>query len=935
MHDRSRSFVTVMSLYALVGGVVSILGWMLDVRAFSSWDGDIVIQPNAALAAGVGAVGLMLLVRGLRRPAFVLGIALALIGASALVQHTTNVFFPTLNTALMFGRNWGNNLVVAPGLMGLPSSVCWTAIGAALAGGAADRRARWIMPPIGIATFLIALLSVTGYLYGSDRLMALPRITAIALQTATFIIAVSLALIGAAAEYPPARWMLSRGTIGAVARRTLTLVVLLPLTLGWLRLIGEERGFYDARFGIAILAMAMVVALLAIVGWAIHTISRHEAALRASERDLSDTLETIGDGFVALDRDWRYRYVNATAGRIIGVDPSALRGLRIWDVVDEAEHPTVSANLRRAATEHVNVEFESYDAATQRWFTSSVFPVEDGGVTVYWRDITERKQTRLQLEADQRAMARLQALATRLVPAGDLHELLGEIVAATAELTGAAKASVLLWDPLTQQLSVGAHQGYGAAFAAQFLNGSLAPPIISPTEPGRAIVEDIEKDPTFAATPLARAMLADGIRAIQATLLRDRNGRVVGRLSSHFSQPCRPSERELRYVDLLARMAADVIERDQIEQRLREANRHKDAFIATLAHELRGPLAPMTNSLELLRRAGHDASIAEKARDILKRQLLQLTRLVDDLVDVSRISRDKLELRKQRVDFASIVDQAVESCAPLASALGHRVSVTLEPQPIQLDADAARLVQVFGNLLNNALKYTPPNGHVAVRAERDGNELSIRVKDDGVGIAREDLAGVFDIFAQAGRSTEQQHGGLGIGLYLVKRIVEMHGGCVEAHSDGVGRGSEFVVRLPMLGDVAARQPSTANGSASPPPSHSRRFLVVDDNRDSVSSLQALLELNGNQIRIAHDGLEALSVAEAFRPDVVLLDIGLPNLNGYDTCKRMREQDWGKTPVIVAVTGWGQPDDRRRSSAAGFDHHLVKPVEYSTLMNLLG
>jgi CheY-like chemotaxis protein len=366
---------------------------------------------------------------------------------------------------------------------------------------------------------------------------------------------------------------------------------------------------------------------------------------------------------------------------------------------------------------------------------------------------------------------------------------------------------------------------------------------------------------------------------------------------------------------------------------LRDADRRKDEFLATLAHELRGPLAPVMNSLELLDRGGDDAAVARRARDILRRQLSHMVRLVDDLLDVGRISRDKIELRKQRVELRAVVAHAVESCNPLVHSLGHELTIALPPEPIFLEADEARLTQIVGNLLNNACKYTPAPGRIALAAARDGGDVVLRVTDTGIGIPHDQLASVFDLFSQLGRSVEQQHGGLGIGLYLVRRLVELHGGSVEARSDGAEQGSEFIVRLPRLPDAAAvARPASATHAPHAP---ARRFLVVDDNVDTATSLEILLSIHGHETRIAHDGMDALAAAERWHPDVALLDIGLPQLNGYEVCRRMRERPWGKKVVMVALTGWGQERDRQQSQDAGFDLHLVKPVTFSALMELLG
>ncbi len=385
-------------------------------------------------------------------------------------------------------------------------------------------------------------------------------------------------------------------------------------------------------------------------------------------------------------------------------------------------------------------------------------------------------------------------------------------------------------------------------------------------------------------------------------------------------------------------LVRDITERKRAEKQvygllieLKDADRRKDEFLATLAHELRGPLAPLGNMLEIMKRADGNGDLLEKARSTMERQLGQLVRLVDDLIDVSRITRNKIELRKERVELASIIHQSVEACRPLAECASLEVNVALPPQPIYTHADPARLAQVFSNLLNNACKYTEPGGKIWLTAERQGSYVVVKVKDTGLGIPPDKLGSVFEMFTQINRTLERSQGGLGIGLTLVKRLVEMHDGTVTAHSEGVGKGSEFVVRLPILIEQPkheGRRPATV--TAAPP----RRILVVDDNVDAASSLAMLLKMTGNETQAAHDGLEALEATERFRPDVVLLDIGLPKLNGYEVCRRIREQPWGKNIVMVALTGWGQEEDRRKSTEAGFNAHMVKPVDYAALTALL-
>jgi PAS domain S-box-containing protein len=376
----------------------------------------------------------------------------------------------------------------------------------------------------------------------------------------------------------------------------------------------------------------------------------------------------------------------------------------------------------------------------------------------------------------------------------------------------------------------------------------------------------------------------------------------------------------------------DIHDLKHAEEALLSADRRKDEFLATLAHELRNPLAPIRNSLEILKRAEGDPGSTQEARRTMERQLSHMERLIDDLLDISRITRNRLELRMQTVELASVVHHALEACRPLAEAFGHEVAVSLPPDPIYLNGDPVRLAQVFGNLLSNSCKYTDPGGRIWLSAAREGSEVVVSVKDDGIGIPPDMLPHVFEMFTQVDRTLERSRGGLGIGLTLVKELVERHDGSVEPSSAGPGQGSEFVVRLPIL--LERPEAGIPPPPPSRPPALSLRILVVDDNQDSAESLALLLRLTGHETELAYDGLAAVEAAERFQPDVVLLDIGLPKLNGFDACRRIREQPWGKRMVVVALTGWGQDEDRRKSKDAGFDSHLVKPVDHAALIELL-
>ncbi|HZM33079.1 MAG TPA: ATP-binding protein [Burkholderiales bacterium] len=377
-------------------------------------------------------------------------------------------------------------------------------------------------------------------------------------------------------------------------------------------------------------------------------------------------------------------------------------------------------------------------------------------------------------------------------------------------------------------------------------------------------------------------------------------------------------------------VSVDIHDAWDARQALEEADRRKDEFLATLAHELRNPLAPIRNALQLLQLRPAEDPTMRAAQEILERQVTHMVRLIDDLLDVSRITRGKLELRREPVELSRIVEQAIETSRPH---IAQQLTVALPSDPVRLDADPVRLAQVLANLLNNAAKFTPRSGRIDLTAALEGGTVVIRVRDNGVGIAPEQLPNLFRIFSQAEPALERSKGGLGIGLSLARSLVELHDGAIEARSEGPGKGAEFIVRLPVLAlpDPAALPPQP------PRPAYSgavRRVLVVDDVPDNVDSLAALLRNDGNIVETAADGLEAVAKAERFKPDLILLDLGLPNLNGFEACQLIRRKPWGKGIVIVALTGWGQDEDRRRSLGAGFDAHLVKPVPYGALREVL-
>ena len=368
------------------------------------------------------------------------------------------------------------------------------------------------------------------------------------------------------------------------------------------------------------------------------------------------------------------------------------------------------------------------------------------------------------------------------------------------------------------------------------------------------------------------------------------------------------------------------------EQGLREADRRKDEFLATLAHELRNPLAPIRNGLQILRLAGTDPVAAAHVQEMLERQVSHLVRLVDDLMEVARVTRGRIELRREPVDLGAMLRSAVETSRPLIEAARHELTVDLPAEPVTLMADSVRLAQIVANLLNNAAKYTEDGGRIALSGRREGDHAVISVRDSGVGIPIEVLPRVFDLFAQADRSYHRAQGGLGIGLTLVRTLVELHGGTVAAKSDGVGRGSEFIVRLPLGVELGSSRHGQRDQAASVFASH--HFLVVDDSRDAAHSLKLLLESLGAEVRTAADGPAALDELETYRPSVMLLDIGMPGMDGLEVARRVRQRLGSRELTVIALSGWGQDQDRRRSREAGIDYHMVKPVDLDELGRLL-
>ena len=558
------------------------------------------------------------------------------------------------------------------------------------------------------------------------------------------------------------------------------------------------------------------------------------------------------------------------------------------------------------------------------------------------QEIDRRVRIEDELAQQVASLTQLHDLAMRLGGMNELAPALQAILDTAVEGQDANFGLVWQQDPQTGALVVRASRGFDEK-ALQFFQRVMPGPGGGAAgnafaNQRRWIIEDVDIDPGF--EPFRSGARDAGFRSVHSTPIVTRSGELLGAISVHFANKPRPSSRDMQVADVCARHAADMIEsvRNQealreSERELRELDQRKDEFLATLAHELRNPLAPLRNGLEVLRLAGSNPQTAEKARGMMERQLVQMVRLVDDLLDVSRVSRGKIELRREDVELATVLRSAIETSQPLIDDRGHELRTSIPAEGIRVNADVTRLSQVFWNLLNNAAKYTEPGGIIELAVQPADGEVEIAVRDNGIGIPRDMQSQVFDIFTQVDRTLEKSQGGLGIGLSIAKRLVEMHGGSIAVKSDGYARGTEFVVRLPArLSAAPPRVEPPAQGASVP--RGGRRVLIAEDNTDSAITLAILLEAAGNEVRVAHDGAAAIEIAAEFAPEVVLLDIGMPRLNGYDACRVIRAQPACAGAFIVALTGWGQLEDRRRAESVGFDCHLVKPVEPAALEQLI-
>lgn len=907
----------ILGILVFLGGELSLLGWLLDKPALMDWTGrGIVIKPNTA--AALSLLGLSIAVNQMTSKGrwvvrFAAGLA-ALIGALTVFQYVTGLNLGI--DTLLFHEAPGALATTAPGRMGPPAANSLLILGSAVALLTGSARQRLWAVRLSLIATIIALLSVAGYLYGATAMFAVATVTGIAFQTAIMLLALGLATILSVTERDPTRTLTEDSVTGLLALRLIPFVLVVPLVLGKLRLVGEQFQLYDTAFGTAIRSVVEVILFCLFGLFTFRSVRDNEAARQAAEAALAAeqartrqaTLESearlqalltqLPMGVGLTDRTGRCLVQSDMFARFVddsipSQDKSQQGRWKGWwpdgRPVEPHEWPGAKALLGIPDT--VGNDFLFTDSqGNEIWTKVTATPFLDSagnvlGAISMIQDIDSLKRAELALRQSETLFRTLGEAMPDLLWMSDAK---GEPVyenPAWMSYTGLSHDALI--DRGWQDIN---HPDDAQMFAEAWGSAMRS-------ERGFALE--------------ARARRHDGVYrwfVFRTVPIRDDSDQVVKWLGT----------------------ATDVHDRRMAEQELQLSDRRKDVFLAMLAHELRNPLAPIANSIELLKLSPLSEERAGLPLKTMERQLSQLTRLVDDLMDIGRINNDKLELRRDYVSLNSILEGSIEASLPMAQAGQVSITTDFKAPDLMMHVDEARLTQVLGNLLHNSCKFTPPGGSVTLSTALENRQLVIRVKDNGDGIEPHLLETVFDMFTQVSGNAVSK-GGLGIGLTLVKRLVEMHGGTIEASSDGTGRGSEFTIRMELPVEVARKAAVVEPAKESTSP---LRILVVDDNVDAATSLALLLALDGHDTRTVHDGRSALKEGAAFEPHVVLMDIGLPEMSGLEACAQMRIEPWGKDIMIVAISGWGQREDIERSISAGFDQHLVKPVETSRIRELL-
>jgi two-component system CheB/CheR fusion protein len=876
-----------------------------------------------------------------------------------------------------------------PNRIGTPASFGIVLLGFALL-IVSRRDSRWLRAAqaMALGVTLIGLLTTVGHVYDAQWLYGVARLTAIAWPTATSLLLLGL---GVACARPSQGFMsqvTSADPGGAMIRRLLLPVLLLPVALGWLRLLGERSRVFDAAMGTALVMVLLVVVLAWVTYLVARGGSRSSAQLERQRETLAVTLTSIGDAVLACNTAGRITYVNPVAASLLGWSPEAVRGQpveTVFQIINEQTRAPAPSIVARVLQERRVVALENHTALIAK--DGHEMPIEDSaapivdaqgavlGVVLVFHDVAEKRRAQEALrESERRVRLKLESI---LSPTGDVDSLdLADLIDVDAlqsqlesfyRLAGIPvgiidmKGQVLVgagWqDVCTKfhrvnsescrhciesdtQLSAGVPEGEHRLYKCKNNMWDVATPIVVGGRhvgnifAGQFFFDDETVDLEIFRSQAKRFGFAEETYLAAIDRVPRLSQSAVQEAMTFYAKPAHTLSK-LSYSNLA--LARTLAERDRTEEALQQANTglaeadlRKNEFLPTLSHELRNPIAPITNSLYILDRAPPTGEQASRARQVIARQVAQLSHLVNDLLDVTRITRNKIHLSKERLDLSEVVRRAIEDNRSLFDDADVRLELVPAPRPVHVLADRTRVAQIIGNLLQNAAKFTHKGGCTRVFLAVEGSEAAIRVVDDGVGIAPDILARLFQPFMQADHTLDRSKGGLGLGLALVKGLVELHGGGISARSEGPGRGAEFLVRLPL--DTGEASSSAA--APSPRARARRHILIIEDNVDAADSLRDALELGGHEIEVANNGPDGLAKARATMPEVVLCDIGLPGMDGYDVARTLRSDAAFKTTHLVALSGYALPEDLQRASAAGFERHLAKPPSIEKLEELL-